>query len=424
MDKISIYPKAKKADITIEAPGSKSITNRALIISSLAEGMSILKNVSNCDDALLMIKALKELGITIKEAKTNELHITGTSGRLKVPSRALYVDNAGTTMRFLCSFVTFAKGEVILRGDRRMLKRPIDDLLVGMRQMGIEASKNGADIEIESRSSFPGGAIKISGKKSSQFISSLLMCGPYAKRVLSIEIIDKLVSKPYLSLTIDMMTDFGAEIKIRNGCKRLLVSNRQRYIPREYTIEGDCSGASYFWAAAAITGGRVRVTNINPRTRQGDIKFVTILEKMGCKARYGNDFVEVCGGDLNGIDIDMNHIPDVVPTLAVVALFASGKTTIRNVPHLRDKESDRIGQFSQELTKLGAKVFELKDGLIIKPDVKSLHSTIFNSHNDHRLAMSFSLLGLKFPIELKNPSCVKKSFPDFFDRFKKLGEVA
>lgn len=422
MDKITIYPRSKKTNVTIEAPGSKSITNRALIVASLAEGDSILKNVSASEDVLFMLKALKELGVKIEETKTNELRVKGASGRIGVPERPLYVDNAGTTMRFLCSFVAFAKGKVILRCDSRMLKRPINGLLDGMHQMGIESKKNGRDIQIKSNGDFPGGRINISGRQSSQFISSLLMCGPYGRESLRLNIVNKLVSKPYLDITLDVMSDFGVDVKI-DDYKSFFVSNKQRYIPQEYTIEGDCSGASYFWAAAAITKGRVKVTNINPKTKQGDIKFVNILEKMGCRLRYGDNFIEVWGDNLRGIEVDMNHIPDVVPTLAVVALFAKSKTIIKNVAHLRQKESDRLGQFAQELAKIGAKVKELKDGLVITPDIKSLQSASLDTHNDHRLAMSFSLLGLTMPVTLKNPMCVNKSFPEFYDRFKKLADI-
>lgn len=423
-NKVRVSPKYKTINTVVTVPGSKSIANRALIIASLARGRSILRNIPECDDVLLMIKALKDLGIKIKKREDNTLFIPGTAGVLKTPKHPLYVNNAGTTMRFLCSFVTFAKGKVILRGDGRMSERPIDDLLYSMRQMNIEANKHGADIEIKSKGSFPGGAINISGRKSSQFISSLLMCGPYGKDNLTLKIMDKLVSMPYLALTLKMMSDFGASFDMSNNYKKIFVSNKRRYAPREYVIEGDCSAASYFWAAAAITCGKAKVTNINPKTKQGDIGFVKILERMGCRVRYGDDFVEVCGKELRGINVDMNRMPDAVPTLAIVALFAKGRTLIRNIAHLRDKESDRIGQFCQELAKTGAKIQPLKNGLIVEDSVKFLHSAALDTHNDHRLAMSFSLLGLKAPIEIMNPMCVKKSFPDFFDRFRDFGEVA
>lgn len=402
---------------TVEIPGSKSCTNRALVIAALADGISVLRKVLVSDDTVYMVNALKQFGIRIEE-KGDSLIVRG--GHFHAPKKVINVGNAGTTMRFLATFASLAEGKTTITGSKRMQERPIQDLLDGLRQLGVNAcskKKNGCPpIVIEGN--LKGGKCRISGNKSSQYFTSILMCAPYAERDVEIEVSGDLTSKPYIDVTIGIMENFGVKV-INENYKKFVVRKNQKYQPGEYTIEGDASNASYFLAAGAVLGEGVRAANINPMSNQGDIKFAGVLEKMGCVVKYGKDWIEVKGGELHGIDIDMNSMPDVVQTLAVVALFAKGKTRIRNVPNLRIKETDRIKALAIELRRVGAKVKEFEDGLEITPGEYKAAS--IETYSDHRMAMSFAVAQLKIPgLKIKNPRCVRKSFPDFWVRFAKL----
>ncbi len=417
----------QKLNAAVRIPGSKSVTHRALIAGALARGESILKNYLRCEDTLYTMNALKKLGVPLLPVDREVLKIWGTGGEFKQQDnrKELYVGNSGTTLRFLMSFAALANCECILKGSRRMCQRPIGDLTTALRQMGVETvclGDGGMPPVLVCGRGIKGGIVHILGGKSSQFTSSLLLCAPYALRDVEIEIHGKPVSAPYIDLTTEVMKHFGVPVE-RNGYTRYRVKSGQRYSGREFTIEGDVSSASYFWAAAAVIGGKVTTENIHPfMTRQGDIHFLDLLEQMGCKVMKENDRVTVYGNKLSGIEADMNQMPDMVPTLAAVALFTRGKTTIRNVGHLRYKESDRLKAIASEWKHLGAHVEELPDGLLIFGG-KPLHSAIVDVHNDHRIAMSLAVVGLKVAgVRIKGETCVKKSYPGFWEIWDRLGD--
>ena len=411
--------KTKKfIDAVVEAPPSKSYTQRALIIAALAKGKSVIKNTLFSDDTLYMISALKQFGVKI-EKKGNNLVVQGTNGNLKPPKNKIFVGNAGTAMRFIASLASLINGETIITGDKRMQQRPIQDLLNALQQLGVksESDNNCPPVKIYG-GTFNGGSVKLKGGISSQYLSSILMCAPYAKKNVIINIIGNLTSRPYIDITLDIMKNFGVYVKNLNY-KKFVIKCSKKYTAKNYRIEGDASNASYFFAAAAVTKGRIMVKNINPNSKQGDIKFVDILKKMGCGVRKGKDFIEVRGSSLKSIDINMNNMPDIVPTLAVTSLFADSTTIIRNVPNLRLKESDRLKALAFELRKIGANVEEMQDGLKIKR--KRLQKAIIETYNDHRMAMSFAVAGLAINgIRIKNPACIDKSFPDFWRKFNEM----
>lgn len=409
---------------TVRIPGSKSITHRAVIVAGLANGESRIKNFLSCEDTLYTISALQELGVPIS-IDGEDLTISGTGGNFPIPSgrKQIYLGNSGTSYRLLLSVVSLARGEFILTGTPRMHQRPIGDLVTALNTLGVEAS-------CQEREEFPpvlinakgirGGKVKVKGNKSSQYVSSLLLAAPYADEDMEIEITGELVSEPYVHLTLDVMDMFGVQVD-RRASGRFRVPSDQGYSPRRLNVEGDASNASYFWAAAAVTGGTVVTENIYPqKTRQGDIGLLHLLEKMGCRVERKIDQVVVQGEALSGIDVDMAAMPDMVPTLAAIALFADGKTVIRNVPHLRHKESDRLKSVASEWTRLGARVDELPDGLVIHGG-NPLIGTMVDPHDDHRLAMSLAVVGLRTPgIKIQKEDCVDKSFTQFWGIWDKI----
>jgi 3-phosphoshikimate 1-carboxyvinyltransferase len=302
-----------------------------------------------------------------------------------------------------------------------MRKRPIGELLKGLRELGVHAySQKGDDcppVVVESEG-LKGGTARIKGEESSQFLSGLLMVAPYADKDVTVEVMGSLASRPYVDITLDVMSAFGVKIPSQ-GYSSFLVKAGQRYLPKEYRIEGDASNASYFFSAAAVCKGRMKVNNLNPTTLQGDIEFLDILERVGCRVNRGNDWIEILGGELRGTEIDMNEMPDLVPTLAVTAAFARGKTVIQNIRHLRLKESDRIHALAMELSKMGIRVSEREDGLEIEGGKP--HGTEIETYDDHRMAMSFAIAGLVVPgMRIKGERCVDKSFPGFWEALQKL----
>jgi 3-phosphoshikimate 1-carboxyvinyltransferase len=405
-------------DAVIEVPTSKSLTNRALITAALAMGVSKIINPSQADDCRLMVDALRKFGIIIEEYKSY-LTVHGISGKLTAPESEIYVGNAGTTMRFLTGLAAITEGTTRLVGNERMNQRPLCDLLSALGQMGVkyESERGYPPLTVHGRK-LKGGTIKIDGTRSSQFISSLLLVAPYADSDVTLELAGGMVSRPYIDLTLDVMRKFGVEVT--ESGNSFYIPTARKYLSNEYIIEADASSASYFFAAAAITGGSVLVRNLSLNSEQGDIKFLNILQQMGCKATADNEGVKVTGGNLSAISVDMNEMPDMVPTLAVIALFAEGKTSIKNVKHLRYKESDRLKALATELQKLGAEITEYDDGIEILPKEKYIGAEI-ETYDDHRIAMSFAIAGLKINgIKIQNPGCVKKSFPKFWDEFEKF----
>jgi 3-phosphoshikimate 1-carboxyvinyltransferase len=409
---------SKSIDAKIQVPPSKSYTNRALIAAALADGTSIINHPSRSDDSIFLIEALRNFGIKISD-RGNKLEITGSNGILTAPKDEIFVGNAGTTLRFLASFACLAEGETILTGDDQMNKRPISDLVNALKSNGIKCScQNGfPPVKIQG-GNFIGGKIHVDASISSQFVSSILLSSPYAKRPVTLHVNGKLSSMPYVDMTLHVMRSFGSVIETIE-MKTFTIDNRQRYIGHDFIIEPDASSATYFLGAAAITKGRVVITNLTSDSLQGDIQFLPILSDMGCTIIKHPESIEIHGGKLHGIEVDMNEIPDCVPTLAVIAAFAKGETTIKNIAHVRHKETDRLDALSKELTKIGARVELSEDELVIHP--QPLHGAVIETYNDHRIAMSFAVAGLQIDgINIKNPMCVTKSFPNFWEEFQKL----
>lgn len=418
-------PVVGKVQASVDIPGSKSYTNRAIMCACLADGRSILKNASLCEDTRLLTDALGEVAFTISEARERkELIIEGLNGEIPARRANLGLGNAGTSIRFLMSFLALSHGDFVLDGDERMRQRPVDDLLVALNHLGCRAlsvHNNGCPPVVIVGSGLTGGRVDISGERSSQFASSLLLAAPYASADLDIGVRGKLVSRPYIQMTRQTMAAFGVETQEVVGAEEVVyrVKSGKGYRATEYAVEPDASGATYFWALAAITGGRIFTPGFAKGSLQADIRFLELLQRMGAKVAWRDGGVEVAGGPLTGIDADLGDLPDAVPTLAVTALFAKGATSIRGVPHLRIKESDRIASLRKELEKLGASVEEREDGLEIRPG--TLRGGTIETYNDHRIAMSFAIAGAaRGGVRVEGPGCVEKSFPDFFDRLMTL----
>ena len=419
---IEIKP-VKKINAVIKVPGSKSYTNRALIIGALADGNTVINNALFSDDTKYMISALTDLGIDVAEDKDNrKIFVNGHGGKIPCKSSNLFVGNAGTAMRFLTAMLTTSNGVYIIDGVERMRSRPIEDLLNGLNQLGGNVSStNGTGCPPVTIKPGPlkGGTCKIKGNLSSQYISAILMAAPYAcTSDVTINIDGNLVSRKYVDMTLALMKHFGVCVE-NNSYENFIIKRNQQYTAKEYYVEADASSASYFFAAAAITGGTVKIEGLGHNSIQGDICFVDLLEKMGCEVKKGDDFIELHGGKLKGIDVDMSNMPDVAQTLAAVAVFAEGKTRVRNVANLRIKETDRIAGVANELQRIGVKCIEHNDGFEIEPSTP--HSAEIETYDDHRMAMSFALIGLVVDgIKIKNPECVSKTFPGFFEELEKL----
>ena len=413
---IEIQP-VEKVSGTVTVPGSKSYTNRALLIAALADGVSRLEKPLVSDDTKFMIRALKGFGIKVEE-EPNAFIVSGKAGKLITPKEDIFVGNAGTAMRFLTTFAALAKGKIRLDGDERMRERPLADLLECLGQMGVKAIPvyhNGCPpIDIEGEG-VPGGEVTLLGNKSSQYLTSLLLSAPYFKNDTSILIEGDLTSKSYADITLDIMQTFGVTAE-NDSYQKFSVQTGQTYKPQTYKVEGDWSSASYFLAAAAVTGGDITLSGVNPDSVQGDAQFPAVLEKMGSEVKKTVDSLQLIGSSLKGITINMNNMPDAVQTLAVIALFAKGETVIEGIGNLRIKETNRIEALANELGRLGAEVEAGKDFLIVRPG--KYRGAEIETYNDHRMAMSFAVAGLKIPgVKIKNPKCVEKSFPDFFSHW-------
>jgi len=423
MEVREIQPK-QKIDSVIEIPGSKSYANRALVIATLANGTTTLSNVPTCDDVKYMLSAIKLLGVKIEKISETEIKIT--------PPQKLHFDGeinvggAGTTMRFLTTLLSLEVGDILLSGNTRMCERPIEDLVEALEenidgtivaQNKTEKGERCPPLKINSLG-LKGGVIKLKGDTSSQYLSSIMLSSVRANEPVKIEIIGDLTSKPFVDMTIDIMKTFG--VSVTNNNYESFQIPKQTYLARPYFVEIDSSGASYFLATAAIVGGKIKINNINPNSAQGDIHFIEVLEKMGCKIEIGeNYFMLESSGELNGIEVDMNSMIDTVQTLAVVAAFAKGETKITNVANLKVKETDRIVAIKNELEKCGIKVEAGDDYLIIEGGKP--HEATINTYDDHRMAMSFAVMGAKISgVKIENPICVSKSFPEFWDLFNKI----
>ena len=415
---------------SIRPPGSKSITNRALIAAALADGHCVLSDVLLADDTRLMIEALRALGVAITvDEDACAAEITGCAGQLPESEGDIYSGNAGTVMRFVTALVAASHGRFRLDGVERMRQRPIGGLIGALRQIGAQIEHTGQDgyppLVVHARG-LRGGTVAIEAPESSQMVSAVLLSAPLAMDDVMIDVTGGVPSVPYLQMTTAVMDRFGVGVIEQYDAHgaRFIVAAPQRYEAQHYAVEPDASNASYFLAIPAITGGRVTIEGLGTRSIQGDAKFVDVLEQMGCAVDREVTTLTVqglaAGKKLRGIEIDLNDMPDVAPTLAVVALFAEGATTIRNVGNLRVKETDRIAALATELTKLGALVQTTADSLTITPPREPLPATI-DTYDDHRMGMSFALAGLRIPgVIINDPGCCAKTFPDFFERLDSL----
>lgn len=423
MDSLTLKP-ARKVEGVVQLPGSKSLSNRLLLLSSLARGSTEVNNLLESDDTQYMTTALETLGIGLEFSDGGSRCMVESGGGPFAVSRAdLFLGNAGTAIRPLCAALAAGQGEYTLTGEPRMLERPIAHLVDALRQLG-------ADIEYAGAEGYPplriranglrGGRVSIRGNVSSQYLTALLLTSPLADETLEIEIVGDLVSKPYIDMTVDVMRRFGITAE-NDHYRAFTVAGGQVYrSPGAALVEGDASSASYFLSAAAIRGGTVRVTGVGADSVQGDVRHADVLEQMGAVVSRGADYIEVSRGSLQGLDLDLNDIPDAAMTVAVTALFATGKTTIRNIGNWRVKETDRLAAMASELRKVGTKVVEGPDFLEIDPPA-TIHPATIATYNDHRMAMSFSLASLgDAEITILDPGCVSKTFPEYFDNFREI----
>ncbi|AHG60073.1 3-phosphoshikimate 1-carboxyvinyltransferase [Buchnera aphidicola] len=412
---------------TIYLPGSKSISNRVLLLASLAKGTTYLNNLLNSDDVKHMLQALKKIGIHYHLSDNKkECHIEGIGHAFQLSKPiSLFLGNAGTAIRPLLSALSLnLNNDVILSGDDRMHERPIKDLVDALRQGGaiIEYEKNKGYPPIRTKGGFIGGSILLNGNISSQFLTSLLIAAPLASQNTTIFITGDLVSKPYIDITLNLIKSFSVNIQ-HDSYRVFYITGQQQYkTPGKFIVEGDASSASYFLAAAAIKGGLVKVVGIGKKSVQGDINFANVLEKMGAIIYWEDNSITCVRNKLQAIDLDMNHIPDAAMTIAIVALFAKGTTIIRNIYNWRVKETDRLSAMAIELKKIGAIVEEGKDFLSITPPISFKYCNI-NTYNDHRIAMCFSLIALsKVGVNILNPGCTAKTFPSYFKYFLSISQ--
>jgi 3-phosphoshikimate 1-carboxyvinyltransferase len=406
---------------SIRPPGSKSLTNRALIVSALAAGETLLSGVLDSGDTRVMIDSLGRLGIEVThDVAAKTARIVGCAGRLPAQSADLWLENSGTSIRFLTAMASLGHGQFRLDGNDRMRERPIEDLVEALKQLDADVAcelDTGCPPVVVTADGLNGGTAKISGSVSSQYLSALLMAAPGSKSGVDLQLTGELVSQPYIDMTMGVMARFGVAVDTTTtGCYQVAP---QCYQATEYDIEPDATAASYFFAAAAVTGGEVTVNGLSQYSLQGDIGFLEALEKMGCRIDWKSDSVTVHGGELNGIDIDMNAISDTAQTLAAVAVFANGPTTIRNVDHMRHKETDRIEAIRVELERIGIAVDVSGDGFTVHPG--PVRPATIKTYDDHRMAMSFAIVGLKCPgIQIADPGCTAKTYPHFFDDLQTL----
>lgn len=424
MESLTLQP-INKVDGEVNLPGSKSVSNRALLLAALAKGTTRLTNLLDSDDIRHMLNALSQLGVsyTLSDDKTVCEVIGLGSAFTSSNSVELFLGNAGTAMRPLAAALCLGDGEFILTGEPRMKERPIGHLVDALRQAG-------AQIEYLENEDYPplkitgsglnGGSVEIDGSISSQFLTAFLMSAPLAKDDVTIKIIGDLVSKPYIDITLHIMAQFGVEVENRDYQEFVIKSGQNYIAPGDFLVEGDASSASYFLAAAAIKGGAIKVTGIGKNSIQGDIQFADALEKMGAEIEWGDDYVISRVGQLEAVDLDFNHIPDAAMTIATTALFAQGTTVIRNVYNWRVKETDRLTAMATELRKVGAEVEEGDDYIVVTPPAQLKHATI-DTYDDHRMAMCFSLVALSdTAVTINDPKCTSKTFPDYFEKLANL----
>jgi 3-phosphoshikimate 1-carboxyvinyltransferase len=417
MRSVTIPPIAHPLSASVSVPGSKSLTNRALVIAVLADGTTRVTGASLADDVVRLTEALLSLGFEIaQDAANRAIEVSGAGGRIPVRHGHLFAGNAGTTARFLTALLTLGNGEWVVDGDDRMRERPIGDLVEALNRLGgaLHDTRGCPPVKIAGKG-LRGGVVRVNGSVSSQFVSAVLMVAPLAQGPVQLEVETALTSRPYVDMTIAVMQAFGVEVQ-REGYRSFRIAPARYRSPSTYAIEPDASAASYFLAAPAICGGTVLVRGVPRRSLQGDIAFVALLEEMGCEVSHTDDGVRVTGAaSLRGVDADMRDIPDTAQTLAAIAPFATTPTRIRGIATARLKETDRIRATCTELGRLGVRVEEHADGMTIHP-CDAIVPAAVRTYGDHRMAMAFALIGLRIPgVSVDDPSCVSKSFPEFFD---------
>ena len=426
MESLTLQP-IQKVSGEVNLPGSKSVSNRALLLAALSSGKTRLTNLLDSDDIRHMLNALTKLGVSYQLSDDKTVcEVEGLGGAFaSQEALELFLGNAGTAMRPLAAALCLGSGEYVLTGEPRMKERPIGHLVTALREAGADVeyleNENYPPLKIKG-SGLKSGTVSIDGSISSQFLTAFLMAAPLAEGEITIKIEGELVSKPYIDITLHIMKQFGVDV-INNDYQEFVIPTSQQYVaPGDFLVEGDASSASYFLAAAAIKGGEIKVTGIGKNSIQGDIQFADALEKMGAEIEWGDDYVISRVGQLKGIDMDYNHIPDAAMTIATTALFAEGTTAIRNVYNWRVKETDRLAAMATELRKVGAEVEEGEDYIIVQPVSELKHAAI-DTYDDHRMAMCFSLVALSdTPVTINDPGCTSKTFPDYFDKLKMLSQ--
>jgi 3-phosphoshikimate 1-carboxyvinyltransferase len=414
---ISLAPVSRPIDAVVELPGSKSYTNRALLIAALADGRSTITRALFSDDTRYMHGALTALGIRVEADEDAATYaVEGAGGHIPAAEAELFIGNAGTAARFLTAAVAIGRGRYVVDGVARMRERPIQPLLDGLQQLGVDARaqfENGCPPVVINAAGIPGGACRVRGDISSQYLSALMLAGPYAARGVEIEVEGELVSAPYLDMTAGIMADFGVRVE-NDAYRRLRVPAGRRYTGRDYAVEPDASNASYFFAAAAVTSGRVRVPHLGRGSAQGDLTLLDVLEAMGCTVLREDAAIEVRGPKrLRGVAADFTRMGDVATTLAAIAPFADGPVTIRGIAQTHFEECDRPVATATELRRMGIRVDETWDSLTIYPGEPQ--PAAIQTYGDHRMAMSFAVTGLKAPgVAIAGPECVAKTFPEFF----------
>ena len=451
---INIQPITHPLSASVRVPGSKSLTNRALTLAALSDGTTTLTNALIADDTYYFASSLRRLGFDVQPDMMNpgqpfiigpsnpSITVRGLEGRIPAIQADLYIGNAGTAARFLTALLSLGNGSYTLDGNPRMRQRPMQDLLDALRQLGAvitqphhlqgwvdqeqpaQPGAEGFQLPISVKAcGLEGGQAQVAGNASSQFLSAILMVSPYARQAVELHLEGELTSRPFVDMTLGMMADFGVQVE-RQDYARFLIQPQRYHTPGIYAVESDATAASYFFIAPALCGGSLRLEGITRRSRQGDIAFLDILEQMGCSVSQGSDWVMVsCSPEitpLRGLAVDMLDIPDTAQTLAALAPFATTPTTIRGIASARRKESDRVAALCTELARLGVRVEEYPDGLTIHP-CRELHPAQIHTYQDHRMAMAFSMIGLKIPgITILEPDCVSKTFPNFYEVLAQL----
>jgi 3-phosphoshikimate 1-carboxyvinyltransferase len=430
MSDLTLQPVDHSFTATVTPPGSKSLTNRALVLAALADGVSTLSNVLFADDTLVMMDCLGRLGFRLNiDRETSSIQIHGRAGRIDAQSADLFCGNSGTTIRFLTALCALGKGHFTLDGIPRMRQRPIGELIALLRNSGVRVNclenEGYPPVKVLAHG-LVGGIVHFAAAKSSQFLSAFLMVSPYARHEVSVDLEPPQTSWPYVAMTMRLMDEFGVLCELLKdrdtGEPRRIIVPRGKYAPHDYAVEPDASNASYFLAAAAIhRGAKVTIAGLGSHSLQGDVGFAKVLKEMGADVDVKRDSMSCTGTDrFNGIDVDLAGMPDTAQTLAVAALFAKGPTTIRGLQTLRVKETDRLAALSAELTKLGAQV-KIEDATITIDPPRQIHPAAIHTYDDHRMAMSFALAGTKVPgVVIQDSQCVAKTYPNYFDDLRRM----